>query len=91
MFGFATVGKVYGLIICLSGFSNFAQSGVDALTHGTFKDDPVPVNVILLVTAFVAGVTLVAFVWSQSRGQEREELEAEAEEADERTRFGVRC
>lgn len=85
VFGFATFGKVYGLIICLSGLFNFAQSGLDALTHGTFKNNPVPVNIILLVAAFVVGVALVGFVWSKSRSQEREELEVEAEEADEHT------
>lgn len=85
VFGFATFGKVYGLIICLSGLFNFAQSGLDALTHGTFENNPVPVNVILLVAAAVVGVLLVGFVWSQTRNRERVELEVEAEEADERT------
>lgn len=87
VFGFENFGKVYGFIICLSGLFNFAQSGLDALTHGTFRNNPIPVNVILLVAAFVVGVALVGFVWSQSRGSAREELEEEAEEADERTRL----
>lgn len=57
------------------------------MTHKVFRRDPVPVNVILLVTAAVVGVVLVGFVWWKSRRREwlveREELEVEAEEAGE--------
>ena len=83
VFGFETFGVVYGSIICLSGLFNFAQSGLDALTHGRFNNDPKPVNIFLLVSAFVVGVALVGYVWSKSRSIERAELEAEAEDADE--------
>lgn len=83
VFGFETFGVVYGSIICLSGLFNFAQSGLDALTHGRFNNDPQPVNIFLLVSAFVVGVALVGYVWSKSRSIERAELEAEAEDADE--------
>ncbi|KAJ9621903.1 hypothetical protein H2203_006783 [Taxawa tesnikishii (nom. ined.)] len=82
-FGFATFGKVYGLIICLAGLCNFSQAGLDALTHRTFGNDPVPVNALLLGTAAVVGVALVGYVWRQSRGMERERLETEAEAARE--------
>ncbi|KAF9895240.1 hypothetical protein FE257_000142 [Aspergillus nanangensis] len=47
VFGFRTFGKVYGLIICLAGVGNFAQTGLDALTLGVFEGDPGPVNGIL--------------------------------------------
>ncbi|KAK3062182.1 hypothetical protein LTS18_004652, partial [Coniosporium uncinatum] len=85
VFGFATFGKVYGLIICLAGLLNFAQSGLDALTHKVFGNDPVPVNLLLLFAAFGVGVALVGFVWRKSRqlgreGLRREALEAEASE-----------
>lgn len=83
VFGFATFGKVYGLIICLAGLCNFSQAGLDALTHRTFGNDPVPVNALLLGTAAVVGVALVGYVWRQSRGMERERLETEAEAARE--------
>jgi len=84
VFGFATFGKVYGLIICLAGLFNFAQSGLDALTHKVFANDPVPVNVALLVAALVVGVPLVAFVWRKSGQLGREGLRREAMEAEER-------
>ncbi|KAL4897503.1 major facilitator superfamily domain-containing protein [Aspergillus ambiguus] len=67
VFGFRTFGKVYGLIICLAGVGNFAQTALDALTFRAFARDPVPVNVLLTVVTFVVGVVLVGFVWS--RGQ----------------------
>lgn len=83
VFGFATFGKVYGLIICLAGLFNFSQAALDALTHHVFGNDPVPVNVILLSTAFVVGIALVGYVWTKSRSMERERLEEEAEGARE--------
>ncbi|KAI9830527.1 MAG: hypothetical protein M1819_005485 [Sarea resinae] len=83
VFGFATFGKVYGLVICLAGLFNFSQSGLDALTHRVFLDDPVPVNLILLGVALVVGVALVGYVWWKSRSMKREHLEDEAEGARE--------
>lgn len=83
VFGFATFGKVYGLIICLAGLGNFSQAGLDALTHRTFANDPVPVNVILLVAALVVGSALVGFVARKSYTMGRDKLEEEAEGARE--------
>ena len=85
VFGFHTFGKVYGLIICLAGLVNFSQSALDALTYKVCGGDPVPVNVILLLVAFVMGLALVGFVGYQSRHMARERLEEEAEEATEAT------
>ncbi|KAH7377301.1 major facilitator superfamily domain-containing protein [Pyrenochaeta sp. MPI-SDFR-AT-0127] len=83
VFGFATFGKVYGLIICLAGLLNFSQSALDAATHKTFKNNPVPINVILLGAALLVGIALVAFVWRKSHKILRENIEEEAEEARE--------
>ncbi|KAE8148078.1 major facilitator superfamily domain-containing protein [Aspergillus avenaceus] len=63
VFGFQTFGKVYGLIICLSGLGNFAQAGLDALTFQLFHQNPIPVNFILTAITTIAGVALVGFVW----------------------------
>ena len=84
VFGFRTFGKVYGLIICVAGLGNFAQSALDALTYRAFRGDPVPVNLMLLALMLVVGVACVAYVWRKSRGMERDLLEEEAEEAEER-------
>lgn len=83
VFGFATFGKVYGLIICLAGICNLAQAGLDALTHTTFHDDPVPVNVVLLSTALAVGIAMVGYVWRKSMTLNRDQLEEEAEESPE--------
>ncbi|KAF1955094.1 MFS general substrate transporter [Byssothecium circinans] len=89
VFGFATFGKVYGLIICLAGVLNFAQSGLDAATHGPFHSNPIPVNVILLSAALLVGIALVAFVARKSHRILRENVEEEAEGARERLMPGA--
>lgn len=89
VFGFATFGKVYGLIICLAGLLNFSQQGLEALTHRVFGNNPIPVNVVLLSLAAVVGVVLVGFVWMKSYTMHREKLEEEAEAARERLMPGA--
>lgn len=89
VFGFATFGKVYGLIICLAGLFNFSAQGLDALTHTRFGNDPVPVNVVLLSVALLVGVVLVGYVWRRAYAMEREELEDEAEGAREQLMPGA--
>lgn len=84
VFGFVTFGKVYGLIICLAGLLNFVQSPLDALTHVTFNNNPIPVNAMLTGLAVVVGSGLVIFTYARSRNMEREKLEDEAEGATER-------
>lgn len=83
VFGFHTFGKVYGLIICLAGLLNYSQTGLDAMTHKVFHRDPLPVNIILLVTALVFGIVLVGYVYHQSKYMKRDHLEEEAEETTE--------
>lgn len=65
VFGFATFGRVYGTIICVSGLANLSQTGIDALTKGTFDGNPIPINVFLAVSAFLAGTALVVYVTVQ--------------------------
>lgn len=79
VFGFRTFGTVYGTIICLSGLFNFSQSGLDYLFHKTFRNDPVPVNLILLAMGLVIGVWLVAYVWWNVRKIRSKALAREAE------------
>lgn len=89
VFGFATFGKVYGLIICLAGLFNFMQAGLDALTHRVFDNNPLPVNMILLAVAVTVGTSLVVFVEVKSRTIQRDLLEDEAEGARERLMPGA--
>ena len=85
VFGFHTFGKVYGLIICLAGLFNFLQSALDALRYKQFHGDPIPVNIILLVSVFVVGCLLVYYVYRKTQEMKRDYLEDEAEHAVERT------
>lgn len=83
VFGFRTFGTVYGLTICLAGLFNFSQSGLDALLHKVFNENPVPVNVILLSAALVVGATLSGFVAYKAYHIKRDGLEEEAEHSRE--------
>ena len=81
VFGFATFGRIYGTIVCISGMTNFAQSGFDALTHGPLHDDPTVINATMGVLGTVLGVALAAFVFIKGRVfvEEKTELEADQE------------
>ncbi|KAF1914601.1 major facilitator superfamily domain-containing protein [Ampelomyces quisqualis] len=65
VFGFATFGRVYGAIVCISGLVNLSQTGIDALTKGTFGGNPIPVNTFLTISAFLTGTALVIYVTVQ--------------------------
>lgn len=67
VFGFQTFGKVYGLMICLAGFGNFAQAGLDILTFRVFCQNPIPVNAVLTAVTGLVGMLLVVFVWWRTR------------------------
>ncbi|KAB5551260.1 major facilitator superfamily transporter [Coniochaeta sp. 2T2.1] len=87
VFGFRTFGTVYGTIICLSGLFNFSQSGLDYLFHQTFRNDPVPVNLMLLSAGLAVGLALVVYVWWKSRSIRRKLLGQEAAAAPT---YGIR-
>lgn len=89
VFGFATFGKVYGLIICLAGVFNFSQSAFDALTHKVFHKNPTPVNIMLLGVALIVGIALVWYVWRKAKKIGMRELREEAEAAEERLMPGA--
>ncbi|EMC94039.1 hypothetical protein BAUCODRAFT_36510 [Baudoinia panamericana UAMH 10762] len=81
VFGFATFGKIYGTIICLSGLVNLFQPAIDALTYEGFHGNPIPVNAALAALGFVFGVMLVAYVYWRGgvvrKKQGREDAEVE--------------
>lgn len=88
VFGFQTFGKVYGLIICLAGISNFAQTGLDALTFKVFGRNPIPVNAILTVAVIVVGTALVNFVSWQAASLQAACAESNAEPAERERLIG---
>lgn len=67
VFGFQTFGKVYGLIICLAGLGNFAQTGLDTLVFRVFDRNPIPVNAMLTGLTFPIGLALVIYVSWQTK------------------------
>ncbi|KAF2736336.1 MFS general substrate transporter [Polyplosphaeria fusca] len=66
VFGFATFGRVYGTIICVSGLFNLVQPGLDALRKSTFDGNPTPINLLLAIAGFVIGIALVVYVSVQT-------------------------
>ena len=81
IFGFATFGKIYGTIICLSGLVNLFQPAIDALTYEALDGNPIPVNVMLAALGFIFGVILVVYVRLRGRivrkKQAREDAQVE--------------
>ncbi|KAK4565926.1 hypothetical protein LTR86_003775 [Recurvomyces mirabilis] len=81
VFGFATFGKIYGTIICLSGLTNLFQPVIDALTFEAFGGNPIPVNVVLAALGFIFGLALVIYVRVRGKivvkKQAREDAEVE--------------
>ncbi|KAK8078716.1 hypothetical protein PG994_002523 [Apiospora phragmitis] len=58
VFGFATFGRIYGMLTCLSGVVNFSQSGIDALTHGPLRGDPYPPFVFIRSRQYEASLVV---------------------------------
>ncbi|KAK5683113.1 hypothetical protein LTS10_004644 [Elasticomyces elasticus] len=79
VFGFATFGKIYGTIICLSGLVNLFQPAIDALTYEAFDGNPIPVNVVLAGLGFVFGVILVVYVVIRGRIVQKKQAREDAE------------
>jgi hypothetical protein len=84
VFGFATFGRVYGTIICVSGLVNFSQYALDALTHGPFDGNPIPINIFLAAAGFVIGTVLVSYVQIAGKRLKEKRLALEGEEERER-------
>ncbi|KAJ4118887.1 hypothetical protein NW768_010626 [Fusarium equiseti] len=84
VFGFATFGRIYGTITCVSGITQLAQSGLDALTHGPLHDNPVPINATLGATGALVGIVLTVFVAVKGRIFAEKKVEAKADDERER-------
>ncbi|GMM30591.1 Fmp42 protein [Martiniozyma asiatica (nom. inval.)] len=67
VFGYANFGTVYGSIICFSGFMNLFQTELDNLTHFTFKMNPNPVNLTLLLVTLLCGISMISYIKSKER------------------------
>ncbi|KAJ2994198.1 hypothetical protein NUW58_g1624 [Xylaria curta] len=75
VFGFATFGRLYGAITCISGVLTFSQYGLDALAHGPLDGNPTPINIMLTVAGTVVGLYLMVYVAVKSRDYREETQE----------------
>lgn len=81
VFGFDTFGRVYGLIMSISGVFNLVQAFLDSTTHVYFKGNPIPVNMLLVAVSIVIGLGFLGYIRSQVRHIKRRQLELEARRA----------
>jgi len=79
IFGFATFGKIYGTIICLSGLVNLFQPAIDALTYEALDGNPIPVNLVLAALGFIFGVILVVYVRLRGRFVRKKQAREDAQ------------
>ncbi|KAG8672862.1 hypothetical protein FPOAC2_06274 [Fusarium poae] len=84
VFGFATFGRIYGTITCVSGITQLAQSGLDALTHGPLHDNPTPINATLGAVGTLVGLILTVFVAIKGRMFVEKKVEMKADDERER-------
>ena len=80
VFGFATFGRVYGLIITLSGLLSFTQSGLQAAVHNTYQRDPGPVNLALAGSGLLIGLALIMYVDVQGRQVQKKNFPGDDDE-----------
>ncbi|KAG9256217.1 major facilitator superfamily domain-containing protein [Emericellopsis atlantica] len=80
VFGFASFGRIYGTVVCISGLSNFAQTAIDALVFGPLHGNPVPVNIGLGACGAIVGLALTTYVAIKGRVFHEEKVQVETEE-----------
>lgn len=81
VFGFATFGRIYGVIICFAGVFNLLQATLDKSTHQVFNGNPTPINIMLLSATVLIGVIFLTYIRTQLKGIQRKQLEASANQA----------
>lgn len=80
VFGFASFGRIYGTVVCISGLSNFAQTAIDALVFGPLHGNPVPINIGLGACGAIVGLALTIYVAIKGRVFHEEKVQVETEE-----------
>lgn len=81
VFGFETFGRVYGVMICISGICNLFQATLDRATHKVFDGNPIPINICLLSATIIIGVIFLTFIRTRIQHIKRMQLENEAQRA----------
>ncbi|KAJ4389021.1 hypothetical protein N0V93_006483 [Gnomoniopsis smithogilvyi] len=70
VFGFATFGRIYGTVICVSGLGQLIQPLLDAFTHGPLHENPIPLNIAFAVSGPVIAAALTLYVYIKTRENE---------------------
>lgn len=81
VFGFATFGRVYGVIIAIAGAFNLLQATLDKCTHTQFGGNPIPINAMLLTATITIGVIFLTYIRTQLSHIKRKQLEQSAARA----------
>lgn len=98
MFGFATFGRIYGTVTCVSGAAQLAQPALDAFVHGVLLDNPIPLNAFFAIMGTMLSGALAIFVYVKTRrasgvdvdGEDGEECRPLLEQEDHDFRYGSR-
>ncbi|EXU97487.1 hypothetical protein X797_009396 [Metarhizium robertsii] len=77
VFGYATFGRVYGTIICLSGVINLTQPVIDTITNKIFHGDPVPANIAMAAAGTALALVFTAFAIRKTRHVHKRSLRRE--------------
>lgn len=85
VFGFATFGRIYGAVICISGAGQLTQPALDTLTHGLLHNNPGPINIVFAVSGSLLTVALTGYVFVKTR----EHLERQEEVGTDEERRGL--
>ncbi|OQE19297.1 hypothetical protein PENFLA_c019G01138 [Penicillium flavigenum] len=67
VFGFASFGRIYGTVVCVSGIFSLSQAGLDAVTRFALDGNPVPINIALTAAGAFFSATLAVFVAIEGR------------------------
>jgi hypothetical protein len=66
VFGFGSFGKIYGLLMTLSGAVGLALTPMDILTKHFYHGDYTPINIFLLVAGVVTNVALIGRIYTHT-------------------------
>ncbi|KAJ6064120.1 major facilitator superfamily transporter [Penicillium canescens] len=67
VFGFASFGRIYGTVVCVSGIFCLIQSELDAVTRFALDGNPIPITIALTAAGAFFSATLAVFVAVKGR------------------------
>ncbi|CAI7667607.1 unnamed protein product [Penicillium viridicatum] len=67
IFGFASFGRIYGTVVCVSGIFSLSQAGLDSVTRFALDGNPVPINIALTAAGAFFSAMLAVFVAIEGR------------------------